>query len=405
MNNDKPRGASPFAAITEFLRLEAAGGILLVLAGTLAMVAANTGLAEAYQALLRMPVRIEVGTFGLDKSLYVWVNDLLMAIFFLLVGLEIKREVVTGELSDPARMALPVVAAIGGMLVPAAIYAAINGHDPLALRGWAIPSATDIAFALGVLALFGERVPMGLKVFLMTLAVLDDLGSIVIIALFYTVDLSPLALALAGVAVAALVALNRLGVMRIAPYALIGAALWLCVLESGVHATLAGVVTALFVPARDPSNPGHAPLARLEHALHPWVAFGILPLFAFANAGLDLSTLSLADLMQPIPLGILLGLVVGKQVGVFGAAWLAVRLGIARLPQSVEFRHIYGAAIICGIGFTMSLFIGALAFENVASGEVVVSDKLGVLAGSLVSALYGCVVLQLVLPRRGSGES
>lgn len=405
MNNNKPRGASPFAALAEFLRLEAAGGILLVLAGTLAMVAANTGLAEAYQALLRMPVRIEVGTFGLDKSLYIWVNDLLMAIFFLLVGLEIKREVVTGELSDPARMALPVVAAIGGMLVPAAIYAAINWHDPFALRGWAIPSATDIAFALGVLALFGERVPVGLKVFLMTLAVLDDLGSIVIIALFYTVDLSPLALALAGVAVAALFALNRLGVMRIAPYALVGAALWLCVLESGVHATLAGVVTALFVPARDPSNPGHAPLARLEHALHPWVAFGILPLFAFANAGLDLSKLSLADLMQPIPLGILLGLVVGKQVGVFGSAWLAVRLGIARLPQSVEFRHIYGAAIICGIGFTMSLFIGALAFENVASGEVVVSDKLGVLAGSLVSALFGYVVLHFVLPRRGPGES
>jgi len=399
MSRIRPQDTSPMTAVTEFLKLESASGILLVVAGALAMIAANTALADWYVALLQVQFKIQLGGFKLDKPLVIWVNDLLMAIFFMLVGLEIKREVVMGELSDGAKVALPAIAAVGGMVVPAAIYAWLNWNDPVGIRGWAIPSATDIAFALGVLSLFGERVPVGLKIFLMTLAVLDDLGAIVIIALFYTSDLSVTALLLAGAAVVVLFALNRLGVMRIAPYVLVGAVLWVCVLKSGVHATLAGVVAALFVPARDPGHPDHPPLRTLEHALHPWVAFGILPIFAFANAGVSLAGLSLGDLLQPIPLGIVVGLFAGKQVGVFAFSWLAVRLGLARLPNGVEFKHVYGAAVICGIGFTMSLFIGMLAFENTASGEVVVIDRLGVLAGSLVSALVGYVVLHLVLPR------
>ncbi|HEX9207899.1 MAG TPA: Na+/H+ antiporter NhaA [Steroidobacteraceae bacterium] len=389
----------PLTAMRDFLKLESASGIVLVIAGLVAMIAANTPLADAYQALLQVPIKVQVGSFKLDKSLLIWINDLLMAIFFLLVGLEIKREIVSGELSDRAKVALPAVAALGGMIVPAAIYAAINWNDPVGIRGWAIPSATDIAFALGVLSLFGERVPVGLKIFLMTLAVLDDLGAIVIIALFYTNDLSIQALVLAAIAVAVLFALNRSGVMRIAPYILVGTALWVCVLKSGVHATLAGVVTAFFVPARDAAAPSHPPASRLEHSLHPWVAFGILPLFAFANAGVDLSGLGLGALLDPIPLGVLLGLVVGKQVGVFSFAWLAVKAGIARLPDGVTFPQVYGAAILCGIGFTMSLFIGMLAFENSAIGEVIVTDRIGILAGTLVSAVGGSLVLYLVLPR------
>jgi NhaA family Na+:H+ antiporter len=389
----------PVAALTNFLKLESASGILLVIAGALAMIAANTPLAGGYQAFLDTPISLQVGTFHLDKSLLVWINDLLMAIFFLLVGLEIKREVVAGELSDASKVALPAIAALGGMLVPAAIYASLNLHDPVGIRGWAIPSATDIAFALGVLSLFGKRVPVGLKVFLMTLAVLDDLGAIVIIALFYTSDLSFEALTGAGIALAALVTLNRMGVMRIAPYILVGTALWVFVLKSGVHATLAGVVTALLVPAKDPAHPEHPPASRLEHSLHPWVAFGILPVFAFANAGVNLSGMTLRSLLDPIPLGILLGLFVGKQVGVFTFSWVAVKTGLARLPTGVTFAHVYGAAILCGIGFTMSLFIGMLAFENAGTGEVIVSDRLGILAGTLLSAVYGSLVLHWVLPR------
>ena len=393
------QGTGPLAALREFLKLESASGILLVVAGALAMVAANTPLADNYQALLATHFKVQFGNLALDKPLAIWVNDLLMAIFFLLVGLEIKREAVMGELSDASRVALPALGAVGGMLVPAAIYAAINWNDPVGIRGWAIPSATDIAFALGVLSLFGERVPLGLKVFLMTLAVLDDLGAIVIIALFYSDNLSVTALTLAGAAVLALALLNRLGVRRIAAYMLVGALLWLAVLKSGVHATLAGVVIAMFVPARDPGGPADAPLARLEHSLHPWVAFGILPVFAFTNAGVELAGLTPRALLEPIPLGIVLGLFVGKQIGVFSFAWTAVRLGLARLPEGVGFAHIYGASLLCGIGFTMSLFIGMLAFENTGSAEVVVTDRLGILVGSLVSAVAGWLVLNRVLPR------
>jgi NhaA family Na+:H+ antiporter len=404
MSSNYNREIAPLTAIREFLKLESSSGILLVLAGTLAMVAANSMLAGWYEALLSTPFKIQLGEFKLDKPLVIWVNDLLMAIFFLLVGLEIKREVVMGELSDPAKVALPAIAALGGMVVPAGIYAWINWGDPVGVRGWAIPSATDIAFALGVLSLFGERVPLGLKIFLMTLAVLDDLGAIVIIALFYTSDLSVEALMFAGFATAGLLALNRFGVMRIAPYILVGLVLWVCVLKSGVHATLAGVATALLIPARNPAHPSHPPLTRLEHALHPWVAFGILPVFAFANAGVSLEGLSIKDLLQPIPLGIMLGLVVGKQLGVFSFAWLAVKLGLARLPSGVDFKQVYAVAIICGIGFTMSLFIGMLAFENTSAGEVISTDKLGVLAGSFISATIGYVALHLVLPRGRSSD-
>ena len=391
--------SSPVAALRDFLKLESASGILLVLAGVLAMIAANTPLFEYYQSFLQTPIKVQVGTFKIDKTLLIWIDDLLMAIFFLLVGLEIKREIVAGELSERSKVALPAIAAIGGMIVPAAIYAALNWNDPIGIRGWAIPSATDIAFALGVLSLFGNRVPVGLKVFLMTLAVLDDLGAIVIIALFYSSDLSTQALMSAAVAIVTLFVLNRAGVTRIAPYILVGTVLWVCVLKSGVHATLAGVVTALFVPASDPAHPAHPPSSRLEHSLHPWVAFGILPVFAFANAGVNLEGMSLSNLLDPIPLGILLGLFVGKQVGVFTFSWLAVKAGLARLPSGVTFAQVYGAAILCGIGFTMSLLIGFLAFENTATGEVIVTDRVGILAGTVLSAVVGALVLYWALPR------
>ena len=392
-------GASPLDAIREFLKLESASGILLVAAGAVAMLAANTALSGWYEALLQVPFKIQLGEFKLDKPILLWINDLLMAIFFLLVGLEIKREVVMGELSERDKIALPAVAAVGGMVVPAAIYAALNWQDPVGIRGWAIPSATDIAFALGVLSLFGSRVPLGLKVFLMTLAVLDDLMAIIVIALFYTNELSVTAFAFAGVAVAVLFVLNRFGVMSIGAYLLVGIILWISVLKSGVHATLAGVVTALFIPARNPADPEHPPLTTLEHALHPWVAYGILPIFAFANAGVSLAGLSFADLLEPIPLGIVLGLFVGKQIGVFLFTWAVVKSGLARLPTGVNFRQVYGASIICGIGFTMSLFIGMLAFENAGAGHSIVTDRLGILTGSLLSAIVGYVVLNFVLPR------
>jgi Na+:H+ antiporter, NhaA family len=392
------RDKSPLAAIREFLKLESAAGMLLVIAGVLAMLAANTPLAGLYDALLEVPFGVRLGSFRLDKPVLLWINDLLMAIFFLLVGLEIKREVVMGELSSAAKIALPAFAATGGMLVPVALYVWLNWQDPVGIRGWAIPAATDIAFALGALALFGARAPLGLKVFLMTLAVLDDLGAIVIIALFYSIDLSMIALAGAAVAVIALVTLNRCGVTRIAAYLLVGALLWLCVLKSGVHATLAGVVTALCIPERDSRDPERSPLKALEHALHPWVAYAILPVFAFANAGVSLAGLSVADLLAPIPLGIVLGLVVGKQLGVFVFSAAAIGLGLARLPEGVDLRQIYGAALLCGIGFTMSLFIGSLAFEGLEAG-VVASDRLGILIGSTISAVAGCLVLQFVLPR------
>jgi len=398
------RSTSGLTAIREFLRLESASGMVLFAAGVLAVLVANSPLAGAYAAFLDLPLTIRLGSFGLDKPLLLWINDLLMAIFFLLVGLEIKREIVVGELSDPARIALPAIAALGGMLVPAAIYASLNASDPVGARGWAIPSATDIAFALGLLSLFGARVPLGLKILLMTLAVLDDLGAIVIIALFYTNDLSWIALASAAAAVVVLAVLNRAGVMRISAYVLVGAVLWVCVLKSGVHATLAGVVTALFIPARGAQGSARSPLMTLEHSLHPWVAYAILPVFAFANAGVSLAGLRFRDLLEPVPLGIALGLFVGKQIGVFGFSWLALALGWARLPQGVTRAQIYGISVLCGIGFTMSLFIASLAFDT-GDAVPIATDRLGVLVGSLVSAAVGYLLLRVVLPKAATAEA
>ncbi|MEZ5816989.1 MAG: Na+/H+ antiporter NhaA [Hyphomicrobiaceae bacterium] len=374
---------------------EAAGGVILATMALMALLASNTALAGLYDSLLRVTFSIRLGDLALEKPLLLWINDGLMAIFFFLVGLEIKREIVEGELSTLRRAALPAIAALGGMLVPAMIYAGINAGDPAALRGWAIPAATDIAFALGLLALLGSRVPVSLKVFLLALAIIDDLGAIIIIAFFYTSSLSMTAVVVAAVAVAGLAVLNRRGVTRLAPYMLIGLVVWVAVLKSGVHATLAGVIVALFVPLYgDRDGEAVSPLKDTEHALAPWVQFGILPAFAFANAGVQLTNLSLADLTAPIPLGIALGLFLGKQIGIMSFVWMGTRLGFAELPAGVTWRHVYGVSMLGGIGFTMSLFIGGLAFPGVEHAAAV---RIGVLAGSLLSGICGYLVLQSAL--------
>lgn len=369
-----------------FVQSEAAGGVVLVGSSALALAVANTFLGAAYGEVLHVRlVRLEV---------LHWINDGLMALFFLLVGLEIKREVMEGELNTWARRALPLLAALGGMLAPALIFLALNWQNPETLRGWAIPTATDIAFALGVLSLFGPRVPHALKVFLTSLAIIDDLGAILIIALFYASDLSPLALALAALTTGALFALNRLKVMLLFPYLALGAVLWGCMLFSGIHATLAGVVLAFTIPMgrRVGINVSGSPLCRLEHALSPWVAFLVLPIFGFANAGVALGGIGASSLLEPLALGVVAGLFLGKQGGILGAVWLARRLGIAVGLKQVSARELYGVALLCGIGFTMSLFIGLLAF---ADPEREAMTKLAVLAGSLLSALAGAAVLLL----------
>jgi NhaA family Na+:H+ antiporter len=380
----------PLAAIREFLALESAGGILIAGAAALAMICANSPLERAYAAFLDTPVEVRAGGFEIAKPLLLWINDGLMAVFFFLVGLELKREAQEGELSRPAQIALPAVAALGGMAAPAAIYAAVNWGDAVALRGWAIPAATDIAFALGVLSLLGARVPNGLKVFLLTLAILDDLGAIVIIAIFYTAKLALPSLVVAGAALAILALLNYRNVQRAAPYILVGLVLWASVLKSGVHATLAGAALALFIP--------HRPARLLEHDLHPPAAYVILPLFAFANAGVALQGVSPATFMQPVTLGIGAGLLAGKLAGVFLAAFIVIRLGGARLPEGAGWGSMLGVSALCGIGFTMSLFIGGLAFEGMGT-EYVAQTRLGILAGSLVSAAAGYALLSLALPR------
>ncbi len=381
----------PIATIREFLRLEAAAGIVLVLSAVLALVMANTFLAPFYRVFLDVPVVVQVGALVLAKPLLLWVNDGLMAIFFFLVGLEIKREVLQGELSSWSQASLPGFAAIGGMAAPALIFVLINLGDPQTLRGWAIPAATDIAFALGVLALLGSRVPAALKIFLLALAIMDDLGAIVIIAVFYTADMSLTSLGLAAVGIVILACFNIFGVMRLGPYLLVGLAVWVCVLKSGVHATLAGVAVAFFIPLRAKTEDGESPLEHLEHALHPWVAFAILPFFAFANAGVSLEGLTFASLLAPVPLGIAAGLFIGKQIGVFGLSYGAVRLGLAKLPQGISWLQIYGLSFLTGIGFTMSLFIGTLAYDDL---EHATGVRLGVLLGSLLSAVGGYLLLR-----------
>jgi NhaA family Na+:H+ antiporter len=370
------------SALRNFLKSEAAGGCLLMAAAALALIVANSPLAETYFHALH-------AYLGPLSALH-WVNDGLMALFFLFVGLEIKREFVTGQLSSWSNRALPCIAAAGGVLVPGLIYAGLNAASPETLRGWAIPTATDIAFALGVLALLGKRVPASLKLFLATLAIVDDLAAVLVIAVFYTDQLNLLALAGALAVVGLLVTLNRLKVTRLAPYLALGAVLWVLVLLSGVHATVAGVVLALTIPLG--SDEHASPLHRLEHALAPWVGFLIVPVFGFANAGVSFAGMSAAVLAQPITLGVALGLFAGKQIGVFGAAWLAIKARIAQLPAGATWPQLYGVALLCGIGFTMSLFIGLLAFTDVALQDEV---KVGVLLGSLTSALVGAALLSL----------
>jgi len=386
---DRLKGAAAF------IHHEAAGGIILLAASVAALVISNSPLAWLYDGLLNTPVSVRVGALALDKPLLLWINDGLMAVFFFLVGLEIKRELLQGELSSFQQAVLPVTAAAGGMAVPALIYVAINAGSPATLKGWAIPSATDIAFAVGVLALLGARAPTSLKVFLLALAILDDLGAILIIALFYTAALHWLALLLAASGVVMLAALNKRGVTQLAPYVLTGAFIWVCVLKSGVHATLAGVVVALAIPLTAKGADEPALLEDLEERLHPWVAFGILPVFAFANAGVSLAGLSLVKLLEPMPLGIALGLAVGKPLGVLGATWLAVASGLGVKPTGATWTQILGVGMLAGIGFTMSLFIGMLAFSEPAHAAQL---RLGVLAGSLVSAFAGYLVLRLSAP-------
>jgi Na+:H+ antiporter, NhaA family len=390
MLGQRPRVGS---RLQQFLALESAGGIVLGGAALLALILANSPLGTLYPRLLDVPLGVQLGALVIKKPLLLWVNDGLMAVFFMLVGLEVKREVAEGELSDPTKAVLPVIAALGGMIAPALIYTAFNWGDAEALRGWATPTSTDIAFALGVLSLLGSRVPASLRLFLLAVAIIDDLGAIVIIAIFYTAELSWIALSCAGVAVAVLAALNLAGVARRTPYILTGVFLWVCVLKSGIHATLAGLVVGMAVPLR--TARAASPLRSLEHDLHPWVAFAVLPAFAFANAGLRLFGITVADLLDPIELGIAFGLIFGKQIGVAGSIWLAVRCGIGTLPEGADWRHVYGLALLTGIGFTMSLFIGSLAFPDEGYD---VDIRIGVLIASLVSAVSGYLLL-----RSGSG--
>ncbi len=392
--------------LQEFLRLESAGGLLLMVAAVLALVVANSPLASYYESLLDISLEIRIGTFGISKSLLLWINDGLMAVFFLLVGMELKREVVEGHLSSLRKASLPAFAAIGGMLAPAVFYAVFNWGDSVAMKGWAIPTATDIAFALGVLSLLGKRIPTALKAFLLSVAIFDDLGAIIVIALFYTAELSVLSLVIAAVLILGLACLNRFGVMRPAAYFLIGIPLWVAVLKSGVHATLAGVVLAMFIPLRVPekrssSDIPKSMLRHLEHALHPWVAFGVLPVFAFANAGVSIIELSIADAMHSVPLGIVTGLFLGKQVGILALCWLAVKFRLASLPEGVGWWQLYGTAVLCGIGFTMSLFIASLAFEQGATAYLGL-ERLGILIGSIISGLVGYAVLRVKLGKRAT---
>lgn len=394
--NEGNSASSITSAIRDFMRLESAGGFLLLVAALSAMVVANSPLANLYGALLETPVAVQVGALSIDKPLLLWVNDGLMAVFFFLIGLEIKREFVEGELSSADQIVLPGVGALGGMLVPAAIYAWMNLGDPAALDGWAIPVATDIAFALALLSVFGSRVPTALKVFLLTLAIFDDLAAIAIIAVFYSGDLSINALLAGALALMIAITMNKSGVTRTSGYVLVGAILWIAVLKSGVHATLAGVLIAFCIPMRDAR--GGSPLRELEHNLHGPVAFVILPVFAFANTGLSLAGMSIEDLFHPVTAGIIAGLLLGKPLGILLFTWLAFVLGIARLPKDTDWCQLIGVAFACGIGFTMSLFIASLAFEH-GSGDYFGGDRLGILVGSILSALAAYFVLRNSLPK------
>lgn len=385
--------------IEQFLRLESAGGILLIAAAGLAILCVNTPMSSVYQLLLDTPVEFRVGGLEIAKPLLLWINDGLMAVFFYLIGLELKRELLEGELSDLANIILPGVGAIGGMLVPGLIYAYFNLQDDVAIKGWAIPAATDIAFALGVLALLGSRVPPSIKIFLTSLAIIDDIGAIVIIAVFYTAQISFSALFVVVGLLPVLYILNCRNVTSYSPYMIIGVIVWIAMLKSGVHATLAGVLLAFFFPMRDRKNPDHSPLELLEHDPHGAVAYFILPVFAFMNAGVDLRGMTTDQFLHDVPIGIALGLFVGKQAGIFGLCWLAVKAGLTRLPKGMDMVSLYGTAALCGIGFTMSLFIGSLAFEETGV-NLLFDERLGILAGSIASGLVGYFVLKSHLGKK-----
>lgn len=380
--------------LDEFIKRESASGILLILATFLALLFSNSFMSPVYEYFLHIPVEIRIGPLELDKSLSHWVSDGLMAIFFLLIGLEVKREILEGHLSSIRQIALPGFAAVGGMVVPAVIYYFFNKDNPAAIDGWAIPTATDIAFALGILSLLGNRVPVSLKVFLMALAIIDDLGAIIIIAVFYTADLSTLSITVAAAALLVLICLNLLGVSKKSAYFIVGAVLWVSVLKSGVHATLAGVALAFTIPitGKDENNRIFSPLKEIEHGLHFWVAFLILPLFAFVNAGVNVTDISLDQMSGAVPVGIMLGLFLGKQLGVFGFSWLAIKLKLATLPDESNWMQLYGVSILTGIGFTMSLFIVSLAFEDPSLFQY--TDKLAILLGSFASGIVGYLILK-----------
>lgn len=382
--------------INHFLKLESAGGVLLMFAALLAIVVANTPLDRYYQLLLSVPVEIKVGNLEIAKPLLLWINDGLMAVFFFLVGLELKRELIEGELSDKRNIILPGVGAIGGMLVPALIYLYFNGDNDIAVKGWAIPAATDIAFALGILMLLGSRVPISIKIFLTSLAIFDDIGAIIIIAIFYTSKISVTALIIVFCCLPLLAFLNWRNVISKSPYIFIGIIMWIATLKSGVHATLAGVVLAMFIPMRSKSDPSFSPLKSMEDDLHTVVAFFILPLFAFANAGINFSGVGLEQMLHNVPLGIALGLFLGKQIGIFGICWIFIKLKITNLPIGMNWLSLYGTAALCGIGFTMSLFVGSLAFEETGV-NLLFDERLGIIVGSFTSGLVGYIVLKISL--------
>lgn len=385
-------------SIKDFLKLESASGILLMAAMVLAMLMSNSPLDGLYQGFIDIPIVVQIGGLLIDKPLLLWINDGLMALFFFTIGLELKRELLEGELSDLSRLALPLSAALGGMVVPVLVYASLNWNDPVAIKGWAIPAATDIAFALGILSLLGKRVPTSLKIFLMSLAVFDDVGAIIIIALFFTVKLSFISLTIAAICIGVLVIMNLMKVTRISAYAVVGLILWVSVLKSGVHATLATVIMAFTIPLRTKDPSIRSPLHEMEEDLHPMVAYFVLPIFAFANAGVNLGNLTIESLTHPAPVGIALGLFLGKQLGVFSFAWLAVKFGLGSKSKDVSWVSIYGVALLCGIGFTMSLFIGSLAFEH---GDLPanIDERFGILIGSIISAVVGYLVLNKSLKK------
>ena len=384
--------------LQDFLRLEAAGGLVLMGATAFALLVANSPLAAWYSSVFEMRLVLGIGSLHLAKPLLLWINDGLMAVFFFLVGMELKREILEGHLSNLRAASMPAFAALGGMVVPGLFYVFFTRADPVAVHGWAIPTATDIAFALGVLALLGNRVPTALKAFLLSVAIFDDLGAIVIIACFYTEGLSAAAFGVAGITIGGLALLNRLGVMRPAAYVLLGIPLWIAVLKSGVHATLAGVVLAMFIPLRASNGDAAAsPLRRLEHLLHPWVAFGVLPLFALANAGVSIMGLSMRDTLQPVPLGIITGLFLGKQIGIMASCWIAIKLRLATLPEAVGWAQLYGVSLLCGIGFTMSLFIATLAFAGADPFNGL--ERLAILIATALSGVTGAITLRATLRR------